>query len=74
VVSNLGVLVSQKDHPAIASLLNSIDVFSFWTIFLLAVGFSAASEGRLDRKKAMTGVIALWVIYVLIKVGWKALF
>ncbi len=74
VVSNLGPLVSQKEHPAIASLLSSIDIFSFWTIFLLAVGFSAASEGKLTRKKAMTGVIALWAIYVLGKVGFKAIF
>jgi hypothetical protein len=74
VVSNLGLLVSQKEHPALASLLSSIDIFSFWMIFLLSVGFAAASEGKLTRKKAMTGVVAVWAIYVLGKVGIKAIF
>ncbi len=74
VVSNLGLLVSQKEHPAIASLLGSIDIFSFWVIFLLAVGFSAASEGKLTRQKAMTGVVVLWLIYVLGKFGFRSIF
>jgi hypothetical protein len=74
VVSNLGLLVSDKDHPALASLLSSIDLFSFWSIFLLSMGFSAAAEGKLPRNKALTGVIAVWAIYVLGKVGFKAIF
>lgn len=74
VVSNLGPLVSKTDHPAIASLLSSIDIFSFWAIFLLSVGFAAVSEKRLTRGKAMTGVVILWAAYVLIKVGWNAIF
>jgi hypothetical protein len=74
VVSNLGILVSRKEHPALASLLSSIDIFSFWTIFLLAIGFAAASEKRLTRGKAMTGIVIVWALYVLIKVGFKAIF
>jgi hypothetical protein len=74
VVSNLGILVAQKEHPVLSSLLTSIDIFSFWTIFLLAVGFEAASERRLTRGKAMTGIVIVWAIYVLIKVGFKAIF
>jgi hypothetical protein len=74
VVSNLGILVARKEHPALSSLLSSIDIFSFWTIFLLAVGFAAASEKRLTRGKAMTGIVILWALVVLVKVGFKALF
>ncbi len=74
VVSNLGLLVSQQEHPAIASLLSSIDIFSFWTIFLLGLGFAAASEGRLTAKKATTGVVVLWAIYVLGKFAFKSIF
>jgi len=74
VVSNLGMLVARKEHPVLSSLLSSIDIFSLWTIFLLAVGFAAASEKRLSRGKAMTGVVIVWVLAVLIKVGFKAIF
>jgi hypothetical protein len=74
VASNLSMLVSQADHPVLSSLLGSIDVFSFWTIFLLATGFSVASEGRLTRGKAATGVIILWALYIGVKVGMSAVF
>jgi hypothetical protein len=50
VASNLGLLVSDKEHPVINSLLSSIDVFSFWTIFLLSVAFAALSNRSLTVK------------------------
>ena len=72
--SNLGMLVSRKEHPALASLLGSIDIFSFWAICMLTIGFAAVSEGKLTRGKAMAGVVVLWAIYVLGKVGWYSIF
>ena len=74
VASNLGLLVSDKEHPVISSFLSSIDVFSFWTIFLLSVGFAALSERTLTVKKAATGVLMLWALWVLGKAGFFALF
>lgn len=75
VTSNLGVLIAdQKAHPVIASLLSSIDVFSFWNIALLSIGFAALSDGKLTTKKSATGVLILWAIWVLGKAGWKAIF
>ncbi len=74
VASNLGILVSSTEHPVLSSLLSSVDLFSFWTIFLLATGFSIASEGKLTKGKAATGVVLLWGIYVAIKVGISAIF
>ncbi len=75
VASNLGVLVSdQKAHPVLASMLSSMDVFSFWDIALLSIGFAAVSEGKLTAKKAATGVLVLWAVWVLGKAGFKAIF
>jgi hypothetical protein len=74
VVSNLGALVSAKEHGVLHSLLASIDLFSFWTIFLLALGFSVASNGKLSKGKAAAGVTVAWGIYVLGKVGFSAIF
>jgi hypothetical protein len=73
VASNLGLLVSSRDNPVLHSILSSIDVFSFWTIFLLAVGYAAISERRLTTKKAATGLLVLWGIYVLGKAGYHAI-
>ncbi len=75
IASNLGILVAdQKAHPVLASLLSSIDVFSFWNIALLSIGFAAVASGKLTTRKAATGVLILWALWVLGKAGWKAIF
>jgi hypothetical protein len=73
-VSNLAPLVSRKEHAVQYVLLGSVDVFSAWSIFLLAVGFSIAAGGRLSRGKAAAGVLAVWIIGVAAKVGLTAIF
>jgi hypothetical protein len=47
------------------SLASSFDLFSFWVIFLMATGFSAAAGKRLSFGKALTAVLIPWAIYVL---------
>ncbi len=74
VVSNLGHLVSAKEHGVLHSLLASFDIFTVWTIFLLSIGFSIASGGKISKGKAAVGVIIAWAIYVLGKVGFTAIF
>jgi hypothetical protein len=74
VASNLGLLVSAREQPVLASLLSSIDIFSFWSIALLSIGFAANPDRKLTPGKAATVVIALWALWVLGKVGLKALF
>jgi hypothetical protein len=74
VASNLGLLVSAREHPVLHSVLYSIDVFSFWQIALLGIGFAAVSNRKLTTGKATTTIIVVWVLYVLGKMGFKALF
>ncbi len=75
VASNLGILISDpKAHPALASLLGAVDVFSIWSIALLSIGFAAASGGKLTTKKASIGVLIPWAVYVLGRAAWKAIF
>jgi len=69
VVSNLGPLVSSKDQPFVHSLLSSIDLFSIWTIYLLSVGFAAVSDRKLTPGKAATGIVVLWLLWVVGKAG-----
>jgi hypothetical protein len=47
------------------SLASSLDLFSFWVIFLLATGFSAAAGKRFPFGKALTAVLIPWAIWVL---------
>lgn len=74
VASNLGLLVSEKAHPVLNSLLGSIDIFSIWSIALLSIGFAAISDRKLSTKKSATIVIVLWILWVLVKAGYSALF
>ncbi len=74
IASNLGLLVSDRAHPVLASLLGSIDVFSAWSIALLAIGFSTISHGKLTTGKAAVGVMIPWLVWVLGKAGFAALF
>jgi len=69
---NLGAFMPDGTPKALVSLASSIDLFSLWTIWLLAVGYSAAS-GKLKFSKALIAVILPWAVYVLCKTGWVAI-
>ena len=73
VMLNLGWLVDSETTSAwLYGLLSSIDVFSFWVMALLAMGFAAATR-KLRFGKAYTIVVSLWLVMIVIKVGWLAL-
>lgn len=69
VTSNIGVFLSPDTFPAwLISLGNSLDVFNFWTMALLAAGFAAAGR-RLSWGKALGWILGAWSIYLVLKVG-----
>jgi hypothetical protein len=71
--ANLGLLLDKSEAAKpLWALFTSIDVFSLWMIFLLAVGFGVAS--RKTTGSALWGVAIPWILIVLVKVGWAALF
>jgi hypothetical protein len=73
VQASAGSLVDKSAVPkTLRSFLDSLDLFSFWLLFLLSAGYAAAS--RRSVGSAAVGVIVLWGIYVLAKVGLAAVF
>jgi hypothetical protein len=54
------------------ALLSSLDLFSIWTVFLLAAGYAAAVRRELGS--ALWGVAVPWLLLVLGKVAWAAIF
>jgi hypothetical protein len=60
-----------KEQPVLFSALSSFDLFTIWTIFLLAVGFSAFS--RFSKAKSATIIVSLWIVMILIRVGFAAM-
>jgi len=71
VKSNPAFLVDMKEQPVLFSLLSSFDLFTIWTIILLIFGFAALS--RVSKGKAATIVISLFVVMIVIKIGFVAL-
>lgn len=71
---NLGAFLTSDGIPKwLTALGTSIDVFTFWTMALLAIGISVASK-RLSWGKAFTAVLIPWILMVLVKTGWVAAF
>lgn len=70
--ANLGFLVDRHANPVLNSIARSMDVFTFWVMALLVIGFSTAA--KVPRKKAAIVIVSLWGIYVLGKAGWTTIF
>jgi hypothetical protein len=74
VASNPAAILSDDSARWLVALLGSLDIFSFWTMILLAFGFSAAEPKKVSFGKAFGMVLLLWIIFVLGKVGLTAAF
>jgi hypothetical protein len=79
VPANLGFFLdAQSTSKPLMALANSLDVFTLWFMALLGIGFAKAGSSEADRRslKPMSVFLAffgLWVIWVLIKMGWAML-
>lgn len=74
VAANASVLISPDAPRWQVMLLSSIDIFTFWEMFLMAIGFGVAAPRKLTTAKAFTSIIVVWLIWVAIKVGAVAAF
>jgi len=71
VVTNLGVLTSQSQHPALYSALSFIDIFALWTCYLSGLGLATVAG-----KKTSTGLTVTfgwYIVVMLVAVGFKFL-
>jgi hypothetical protein len=74
--TNVGFFLdAQSTSKPLMALASSLDVFSLWFMALLGIGFAKAGSSEADRRtlKPMSVFLTffgLWVILVLIKMGW----
>jgi len=79
VPGNLGFFLdAQSTSKPLMALANSLDVFTLWFMALLGIGFAKAGSSEADRRslKPMSvflTFLGLWLILVLIKMGWAML-
>ena len=74
VASNAGAFLSEESPKWIQSLCGSLDIFSFWSMALMGIGFSATNPKKLSFGKSFGTVIGVWLVYVIVKVGLAAMF
>ncbi len=74
VASNLGAVLSSDSPHWLSSLATSFDFFTFWVLFLLAVGYSSSNPKKISVGKAFTYVALPWAVFVLLKVGLATVF
>lgn len=66
------LLDQQATAKPLWAAASSLDLFSFWMLFLLAAGYAASARKRASW--ALPGVIAPWALWVLGKIGVAFLF
>jgi hypothetical protein len=76
VPGNLGFFLDpQSTSKPLLALANSLDVFTLWFMALLGIGFAKAGSSVADRRtlkpiSVFLTFFGLWLILVLIKMGW----
>jgi hypothetical protein len=69
VASNAGAFLPDESPKWLKALLGGIDIFSFWSVLLMAFGFSAVEPKRISVGKAFGIVLVLFVLWTLVKAG-----
>ncbi len=72
VIANASAFISSDAPKWQIALLSSFDIFTFWEMFLMAVGFGVAAPRKLSTGKAFTSIFVIWLIWVAVKVGLTA--
>jgi len=66
--TGLGVLVSDEMAKTfVGRLLGGVDLFSLWTVCIVGIGI--AIVGNVPTRKAVTGTLIFWAIWIVIKAG-----
>jgi hypothetical protein len=74
VASNAGAFVSDDSPKWLVTLLTSFDIFVFWTMILMALGYGATDPKKISFGKALSTIVIVWAIYIAVKVGFTAAF
>jgi hypothetical protein len=68
IATNVAVFLPDGSAKWLESFCKSLDILSFWTMALLAIGFGATNPRKLKGGKAFSIVFSVWGAYVVIKV------
>jgi len=70
----VGAFLSGDSPHWLMTLGTSLNLFVFWTIGLMGIGYSAASPKKISIGKGIAIVVICWALFTLAKVGWVGAF
>jgi len=71
IATNPGFFFSPTDHPALYKLASSIDIFTIWTLVLMAIGFTYVC--KVKKGTSMAIVFGWYAVITLIGVAFAAM-
>jgi hypothetical protein len=70
IASNLAAFLPDDSAKWLVTLCKSLDLFTIWTLILLAIGFAAVNPKKLKGAKSYVIVFSVWGALVLVKTLW----
>ena len=72
--ANLAAFLPDESAKWLVALCKSFDIFTFWTLILLAIGFAAVNPKKLKASKTYTIAFGVWAAFMACRVGWAFIF
>jgi len=69
VAANLGAFLPDGTSKTVMALGTAIDLFSFWVIFLIGLGFSAYNPKKLKLGSSIGIALTVWAVYQACRLG-----
>ncbi|HKV24541.1 MAG TPA: YIP1 family protein [Candidatus Acidoferrum sp.] len=74
VASNVAALLPDDAAKWLVAFCKSLDIFTIWTLILLAIGFAAVNPKKLKGGKTYAIAFGIWAAFVVCRVGWAFIF
>ncbi|HKI11028.1 MAG TPA: YIP1 family protein [Candidatus Acidoferrum sp.] len=74
VATNVAAFLPEESAKWLIALCKSIDIFTIWTLLLLAIGFAAVNPRKLKGSKPYVVAFSVWGAFVVVKVLWAFIF
>jgi hypothetical protein len=69
IATNIAAFLPDDSAKWLVALCKSFDVFTFWTLILLAIGFAAINAKKLKGSKPFLIAFSVWAAFVVLRVG-----
>jgi hypothetical protein len=69
VAANVGAFLPDGTSKTVMALGTAIDLFSFWIIFLIGLGFAAYNPRKLKLGSSISIALTVWAVYQACRLG-----